>query len=144
MLAEGDKILELIPQRPPMVMINTLESCDSETTICTLLIEPSNIFVENGIFTEPGIMELMAQTAAVRTGWMAALKASGAKQKPPVGVIGSISRFQLYSRPPAGVRIISEVRVMNEIFNASMIRCKVYIEDEILAESEMKIFITGD
>ena len=144
MLAEGDKLLELIPQRPPMVMVGALLSCDDKKTVCKLQLEESNVFMENGSFTTPGIMELMAQTAATRTGWLASRAKEGGDYKAPIGVIGSISKFKLYRLPLAGETLKSEVEVQNEIFNATLAACRVFSEDKLVAEAELKIFITGD
>jgi 3-hydroxymyristoyl/3-hydroxydecanoyl-(acyl carrier protein) dehydratase len=144
MLAEGDNLLKLIPQRPPMVMVGALLSCDDKKTVCNLQLEESNIFIEKGIFTTPGIMELMAQTAATRTGWLASSSNDGGDFKPPIGVIGSISKFKLYRQPLTGETLKSEVEVQNEIFNATLAACRVFSGEKLIAEAELKIFITGD
>ena len=144
MLAEGDKLLELIPQRPPMVMVGALLSCDDKTTVCSLQIDDSNVFVEKGVFTSPGIMELMAQTAATRTGWLASGAKKSGDYKAPIGVIGSISKFRLHREPLTGEILKSVVEVQNEIFNATLVACRVFSGDKLIAEAELKIFITGD
>ena len=70
MLVSEENILELIPQRPPMVMIDRLMSCDEKQVVTELLIRPDNIFIDHKGFTSPGLMENIAQTAAARTGYL--------------------------------------------------------------------------
>ena len=57
-----------IPQKPPMVMVDRLVSIEGKTTITAFRISPDNIFVEKGLFREPGLIENMAQTAAAGVG----------------------------------------------------------------------------
>ena len=67
----GKKLFSLLPQTSPMLMIDALVSSDQEKTITNLTISEENIFCINGKFREPGIIENMAQTAAVRSGFNA-------------------------------------------------------------------------
>ena len=68
-IAEGGQLLKLIPQRHPMVMIDKLFFSDAEKCITGLHINEENIFCNNGFFCEPGLIENMAQTAAVHAGY---------------------------------------------------------------------------
>lgn len=68
-IAYGQEVIDLIPQKAPFVMVDTLYS-SNETTTCTgLLISESNILCKNGYFQEPGLIEHMAQSAALRVGY---------------------------------------------------------------------------
>jgi hypothetical protein len=66
--------ISLIPQRPPFVMIGSLLYNDEKVTRTTYRVSQQNIFVEHGLFREPGLLENIAQTAAARAGYIAALK----------------------------------------------------------------------
>ncbi|MDR2814115.1 MAG: pseudouridylate synthase, partial [Prevotellaceae bacterium] len=63
---EDVSILELLPQRPPFVMVDTLLYCDREVTVTSLLVRDGNIFCDNGRLTEAGVIENIAQTCAAR------------------------------------------------------------------------------
>ncbi len=142
MLAEKDTVRKLIPQDPPMIMVDALLSHDNERTLTSFDIDSHNIFVENGLFTESGLMENMAQSAALRTGWIARMEhKEGENFTPPIGVIGSIKGFKLYRLPDAGSRIETEIIILTEIFNATMAEAIIRKGDEILAECELKIFL---
>ena len=53
-----------------MEMVDTLIYHDEEKTTTGFLIQKDNIFVEDGVLTEEGIIENMAQSSALRTGWI--------------------------------------------------------------------------
>ena len=125
-----------------MVMVDELLYHDDQKSRSSLHIENDNLFVEEGLLSEAGIIENIAQTAALRTGWKALQAAKGGEVKnPPVGVIGAVKNFLLYRQPKANTDIITEVTVQAEIFNATMISGKVMAGDDLLAECEMKIFL---
>ena len=76
-----ENIQLLIPQRPPFVMIDKLLSFSETTTTTGLSIRADNIFVENGLFKEPGLVENIAQTAAARAGYVSQTEKKPGKQK---------------------------------------------------------------
>ena len=66
MLVSKDNILDLIPQRYPMVMIDSLVSYNEKQVVSQLTIREDNIFINSMGLTASGMMENMAQTAAAR------------------------------------------------------------------------------
>lgn len=142
MLASKDIVRKLIPQGAPMAMVDTLIKHDVLKTISGFFIEADNLFAEEGYFTEEGLIENIAQTAALRTAWTAMTK-EGETDKfvPPAGVIGSIRQFKIYRKPAINTWIETEITLITEIFNASVITGKVMQGDELLAEGELKIFL---
>jgi predicted hotdog family 3-hydroxylacyl-ACP dehydratase len=69
MLATKSNITNYIPQREPIVMIHNLVEVSDEHAVTQLTIEPDNVFVTEGYFAEPGLVENIAQTAAVHVGY---------------------------------------------------------------------------
>ena len=73
-LIAADEIVEYIPQRPPIVMADAFygigeDGCArSGLTVCE-----DNIFVEEGALSECGLIEHIAQSAALRAGYMLSL-----------------------------------------------------------------------
>jgi len=130
-------IIPLIPQKPPFVMVGRLLSVDELTTRSSFVINPDNVFVKAGIFQEAGLMENIAQTAALRAGYMAR-----AENKPvETGYIGAIKDLEIFGLPNAGDEIITEINVENQVFNVTVITGKVWHNDVLLARCEMKVFI---
>ena len=131
-------IESLIPQRPPFVMIDELTSCDETVIQTRFKIKPENIFVENGKFTEAGLVENIEQTAAERAGHVATLE-----NKPvQVGYIGAIKNLVIYALPFVNDELVTEVIIENQIFDVMLINGKVSCNTRLLAQCEMKIFIT--
>jgi len=145
MLAAKNIVEKLIPQGTPMVMVDSLLEHEEQRTLTGFNIEERNIFVSNGLFSEAGIIENMAQSAALRTGWMAMQENAGSEDfNPPIGVIGSVKNFTLYQLPQVNTRISTEILVQTEVFNATIIKASVRADKELLAEAELKIFINEE
>lgn len=137
LIEDFDELLSLIPQRPPMVMVDTLVSTDELHTVTLLHIQETNIFCKNGVLTEPGLIENIAQTGAVRLGYAA--RELG--KKPPIGYIGAITKLHVHFLPEVGTELRSTVVVEYEIYNASIIRAAIENDGRLACECEMKIFI---
>ncbi len=130
-------ILSLIPQRPPFVMIGALQHYDEQVTRTSFHILPGNILVEEGVFSEAGLIENIAQTAAARAGYMATVT----NQPVQVGYIGALKNLEVYHLPKVEDELETEVRVENQIFEVTVVRGKVWCNKVLMAQCEMKIFI---
>jgi len=137
MFIQEDDIINYIPQRPPMVMIGGLLAVEAQATRTGLQIADDNIFIENGRFTAPGLMENIAQTAAARVGYIARQENTPV----PVGFIGAVKDLEVLELPPAGAFIETETIIVHQVFNATMVTGKVMFEGRVMAQCEMKIFI---
>ena len=107
-----ENILSLIPQRPPFVMVDKLLSSGEIVTTSTFLITADNIFVENGVLKEPGLVENIAQTAAARAGHIAQIENKPVR----VGYIGAIRNLQVMELPKINDKIITEITLEKQIF----------------------------
>jgi len=144
-ILEGAAVSGLIPQKPPIEMVDKLWFNDETTTISGFSIKKNNIFCENGFFTEPGIVENIAQTAALRVGYMVSLmQQNGEKANPPVGYIGAIKKLLIYQLPEVGSELKTEVVIQQIIFDVTLITGKTTMNGEKIAECEMKIFLKKD
>jgi 3-hydroxymyristoyl/3-hydroxydecanoyl-(acyl carrier protein) dehydratase len=141
-LAEGEEILELLPQRQPMVMLDRLHRCDEMQTVTSLTVRNDNVFIRDNHFMEPGLIESIAQTAAARTGWLLKMESGGKNKNVPVGVIGSIKNFRLFFYPETGSEILTTITVNHEVMNATVAHGEVMANDRKAAECEIQIFIT--
>jgi 3-hydroxymyristoyl/3-hydroxydecanoyl-(acyl carrier protein) dehydratase len=137
-------ILSLIPQRPPVVMVDRLVECTEGLARSSFYITKDNIFVSDGRFSAAGILENMAQTAAARTGWLGRQGEVGANKTPSIGVIGSVSNARFHLEPEAGMELLTTVIVDHEIFNASIISARTEVQGKLAAEATLKIFLTED
>ena len=132
-----DNIETLIPQRQPFVMIDKLLSFSETTTTTGFSIKADNIFVEDGLFKEPGLVENIAQTAAARAGYV-----SQTENKPVlVGYIGAVNNLQVFLLPKTGDELITEITIDNQIFDVTLISGKITCNGQPVAQCKMKIFI---
>ena len=97
----------------------------------------ANIFCKDEQFTEPGIVENIAQTAALRSGYEAYLK----KREPDVGFIGSVKNLIINRIPKVGDMLITKVEVISELMGAMVVYGQTRIDNEIIAEGQLNIFI---
>jgi 3-hydroxymyristoyl/3-hydroxydecanoyl-(acyl carrier protein) dehydratase len=139
-ITDIEEIIKLIPQKPPMVMVDKLFYSDEKSSRSGLTIKEENIFVEGGFLKEPGIIEHIAQTAALRAGYFYSLKT----QQPPIGFIGAIKNLTIHNFPQAGKDLVTEIKVEAEIMNATVISAEVRCAGDLIAEGEMKIFIMSE
>ncbi|MBP6286525.1 MAG: 3-hydroxyacyl-ACP dehydratase [Ferruginibacter sp.] len=132
-----ENILELIPQKPPFVMVDELLACADNTATTRLTIRADNIFVQDGEFKEPGLVENIAQTAAARSGYV-----SKTENRPvPVGYIGAVNNLQVHALPGTGDELITEITIENQIFDVTLISGKITCNGNIIVQCTMKIFI---
>jgi len=142
MLVTKDKILELIPQRYPTVMVDCLVSCDEKQAVSQLTIRQDNLFLNKHGLTSAGMMEAMAQTAAARTGYLIKNKPEGANKKIPIGVVGSIKNFRMNFQPLIESVIFTTIYIEHEVLQATVIKGKVEVNGKLAAESDLQIFLT--
>lgn len=129
--------MQYIPQAAPFEMIDTLVSADETTSVTRFTVPENHLFVENGYFTEPGLIENMAQTAAAGTGYYAAQNGI----KPLVGFIGAIKNFEITKLPEAGNTIQTATAVLHTVMNATIVQAVIHLKEEKIAEAEFKIFV---
>jgi predicted hotdog family 3-hydroxylacyl-ACP dehydratase len=131
-----ENVIPLIPQKPPFVVVGKLIHSDENTTRTSFLIRPGNVFVKNNVFTEAGLMENIAQTAALGAGYLAK-----AENKPvTVGYIGAVKDFEVFRLPKIDDEIITEVSIENQILDVTVLSGKVWLNGLLLAQCEMKVF----
>jgi predicted hotdog family 3-hydroxylacyl-ACP dehydratase len=129
-------ITSLIPQKQPFVMVDKLLLVDETSTRSSFVIEPGNVFVKNGFFQEAGLMENIAQTAALRAGYLALTD-----NKPVAnGYIGSVRNFEVFQLPQINDELLTEVSIENRVFNVTILTGKIWLNTTLIASCEMKVF----
>lgn len=135
----GDCLLELIPQRSPIVMVDVFKGIENEMSRSGLTILSTNIFTSNGQFTEPGLIEHIAQSAAARIGYIYQQK----NEAVPIGFIGSVDKLKINRLPLVNDVLETQICVLQEIFGITLIQAEVFVGEECIASCKMKIFL-GD
>jgi 3-hydroxyacyl-[acyl-carrier-protein] dehydratase len=136
MLANRTDILQYIPQRNPIVMVHELLDANDDHIVTQLAIEPDNVFLTSGYFAEPGLVENIAQTAAVHVGYQCTLK----KLPIPIGFIAAVKDLKIKALPKENSTITTSVKVVNKVLDITVVHGKVEQEGEMLCSCEMRIF----
>jgi predicted hotdog family 3-hydroxylacyl-ACP dehydratase len=131
-------VRELLPQQGKFVMIDRLRYFHETVVISSIIVDKDNIFVEKDVFTESGIIENIAQTAAARMGYIGkCVDKNGVK----LGFIGEIKNLVIERCPHVGEELTTSVEIITEIFSTLMIQAKVNVNNELIAHGSMKIAI---
>lgn len=135
---EAEKnILSLIPQKPPFVMIDQLLHSDETLTRSGFRVTAENVFTDNGRFSEAGLLENMAQTAAARAGYI-----SRTENKPvEIGYIGAVKNLEIFELPKTNDELITEIKIEDQVFNVSMVSGRVWCNHKLIAQCEMNIYM---
>lgn len=136
-IIHGEGILGLIPQRPPIVMVDSFFGIEENCSYSGLTITSDNVFCEAGKLQELGIIEHIAQSAAARIGFI--YTRQGAQV--PLGFIGSVDKLKIYNLPEVGMKLFTEITVVQEVFDITLVSAQVKAGEELIAECRMKIFI---
>jgi predicted hotdog family 3-hydroxylacyl-ACP dehydratase len=130
-----EDILSLIPQKTPFVMVDKLLACDDNQATTSFLITPDNVMVSAGEFTEGGLMENIAQSAAAGAGYLT--QDSGGHAG---GYIVSVKNFEVFALPKVNDMLITTVDKTGRMLGMLMILGTITCNNEVLAKCEMSIF----
>jgi len=129
-------ILTLIPQKPPFIAVDKLIYCDKINAKSSFLIDKDSIFAEKEELSEAGIIENFAQTCAARLTYLN--QDEGVK----IGMIGSVDKIEIFSRPKVNSLLETNITVAAEVMNFLLIEAFSESEGKTVACCKMKIFLT--
>lgn len=115
-------------------MVDKLFSFSETNLVSGLEVTKDNIFTYNGTFTESGLVEHMAQSVALHTGYQFYLR----KQDAPTGYIGSINSIDIIRLPKLGDNIQTTVTILQEFAGITLVELSSEINGEIVATGQMK------
>ncbi len=133
-IAEGDFLRSLIPQKAPFVMVDTLYHFSETDLTSGFTVLDTNLFSVDNKLSAPGLIENMAQTVALHTGYRYYLE----QKEAPVGYIGAIKKATIFTLPKVGSEMFTTVEILHDIMGITLVAAKIMCENELLAQSEMK------
>ncbi len=116
-------------------MIDKMLSFDMTVTTTQLEVRADNVFCVDGRLSTEGMMENIAQTCASRMGYINLCNNASVK----IGVIGSVSNYEVFRTPKIGEVIVTSIEVVEEMFQITMVKAFVRCGDETIAQANMKI-----
>lgn len=133
-ITDKEFIGNLIPQKAPFVMVDKLLHFEKNKVVAGLSLTSENIFVKNNSFTASGLIEHMAQSVALYTGYQYYLK----KEKAPVGYIGAIKKAEVFELPVLRDELITTVHILHDIMGVTLVEAETKCNGNVIARSEMK------
>lgn len=84
-------VAELVPQRPPMLLLDAVTAASDDTITCVAQIQSDNPLVREGLLPAAAVLEYMAQTIAA----LAGLRARAAGLLPALGLVAACRDLDL-------------------------------------------------
>jgi predicted hotdog family 3-hydroxylacyl-ACP dehydratase len=131
-------VTTLIPKQPPFVMIDRLVHFDNVFTRTEFVIRQDNMFLENGVLLEAGLIENIAQTCAARLGYINKIILNDVVR---IGFIGAMKSLYINKLPGVDSTLETSIEVVNEVFNITLVNAMTLCNGEVLVTCEMKISV---
>lgn len=136
-ITDKNFVESLIPQKTPFIMVDKLIFYSEGKVVSALTVSKENIFTNNNIFTAPGVIEHMAQTVALYTGYQYFLKNLPA----PTGYIGAIKKVEIFKLPEVSDELVTTVKILHDILGVTLVQIDTLSDGVVIAASEMKTVI---
>jgi predicted hotdog family 3-hydroxylacyl-ACP dehydratase len=133
-LGDKDFVETLIPQRFPFVMVDKLYSYSETELVSGFTIQSDAIFFEKDSLLESGIIEHMAQSVALHTGYQFYLR----NEQAPTGYIGSIKDIEIQKLPKLHDEIRTTVSIIQEFGGITLVDVVTKLNDVEIAKGQMK------
>lgn len=121
-------------------MVDVLLSFTKSKVISSFNINEHSIFFDSLFLTESGLIENMAQTVALHTGYDYFLR----NEPAPIGYIGSIKNIEILKLPKMNEKITTEVEILHEFMGVTLVDILVLNDrKEKIAYGQMKTVIAN-
>lgn len=129
----------LLPQGQAFRMVDTLLYCDDGRAISETVIRSDNPFCDHdGTFMESGLLENIAQTCALRIGFISRLDN---RTVPKAGVIAVVRKMDIHRLVNLGDTLLTEIIVENEVFGMISCRGRVEHHGSLVCEAELRLMV---
>lgn len=129
-----DFVENLLPQKFPFVMVDKMFSYTETSIVSGFKIQEDAVFFQNGYFVESGLIEHMAQSVALHTGYQFFLK----QEPAPTGYIGSIKDVEIKKLPKLNDEIQTTVTILQEFGGITLVDVVTTLNDIEIAKGQMK------
>lgn len=133
----GEEIKTFIPQREPMLMVDKIFAANDSSVETGLTIDGGNIFVSGNSFSESGMIEHIAQSAACFAGYNDWIN----KRPIVLGYIAEIKKFNLEIPAKVGDELESSLVVVSNALNITLMNAVTKINGKTAASCKIKIFM---
>ncbi|WP_123907059.1 ABC transporter permease [Flavobacterium johnsoniae] len=128
-------------------MVDLILEIDASFVETIFLIKEDNIFVQNNVFIEAGLIENTAQTCSSIVGKKYFFDENGTENENVnvIGFISALKNVKIHSLPKVGDTIITKANLVSKFagddYTLCTMSCQSSVEDQILLECEINLFI---
>lgn len=130
-------ITELLPHRPPMVLLDEVESFDGDVVRCSVTIRPDAPLVKDGKVRAAAALEYMAQCTGTCTMLRAREQGSGSLRGYLVGARDLRLETDCFH---VGDRLVVEARITWDGSEIAHFDCTLSRDDELLAKGSLSVY----
>lgn len=131
---DKDFVENLLPQKFPFVMVDKMYDYTETSLVSGFTIQDHSIFFQDGKFAESGLIEHMAQSVALHTGYQFFLK----NEPAPIGYIGSIKDVEIRKLPKLNDEIQTTVTILQEFAGITLVEVVTKLNGVEIANGQMK------
>ncbi len=130
-----NSILDIIPQRPPFVFVDEVVTINGISAVLSYRVATDCPLLSDGYLSIAGVLEHVAQSCAARIGNLQ----SQTNQPIRIGYIGGVKSIEVLRNPKVGELLTTEVNLIEEVFDISLLSCTTRVEDEVIAQTTIKL-----
>lgn len=145
-LIQDIPIAHFLPHRAPMLMVDRIWEISKEHVLCSFLIAADNIFVEEGQFTEMGLVEHMAQVCSAIVGqtFFDENHQSIGRER-VIGFISGIKSLQILALPAVGEDLQTNSSLHSQFdgddFSICTMHVSAFVNKVEVANAEINLFL---
>jgi len=124
------QIAKYLPHNQPMLMVDIIDYIDDENVWTRFEIKDTTLFVENGFFTEAGLIENAAQTCSAIVGqhYFFDEHKQEIEDVKVMGFISAIKKIEVYSLPKAGSILKTKAKLDSKFIAETYQICTLEVE----------------
>lgn len=136
-MSEFPPVRELVPQRPPMLLLDAVTAWDGAQLECAVTVRGDWLLVEHGRMPAAGLLEVMAQAVAALCG----LRGHARGEPVRMGLLTGCKALQLRAPSiPVGTTLTVRARQVVDLGAAAEFECQVMTADgRGLAEGTLQV-----
>ena len=140
-------IKHFLPHQAPMLMVDNYVAIDNQCVEAIFKIKKDNIFVQNNIFTEAGLIENAAQTCSSIVGQSYFIDENNQEIKDVVviGFISAIKSIKIHNLPKVGDTLTTKAVLLSKFitddYSLCTLSCQTFHKEKLLLEGEINLFL---
>ena len=140
-------IKHYLPHRTPMLMVDMTVEMTDKMVETVFTPKQDNIFLQNNVFVEAGLIENAAQTCSsiVAKGFYVDENNQDRENVDVIGFISALKILKIHSLPALGSTINTTATLastfVTDDYTLCTMSCKTFCKEKLLLEGEINLFI---